>query len=326
MLAIIRNKAGKDFSTMQVQDLPSPTAGPDEIKIRMAASRINPADMDLMKGMPFLKYKNPQIGGLDGAGTVVETGAHVSWFKAGDPVIFYRKFTNIGAWAEEITLKEAYCAKVPSRIAPAEAGAIALPLLTAFDSLAQLAARPGEKILIHGAGGGVGFQAVQVAKKMGLYVIGTAGAGDKEILGKAGVDRIIDYKTQAFEQLLKAGEVDYVFDLVGGAVLMKSIALQPKKIISVHYIDPAKMYKVGIELPGTLKWIMKLGMRKYDKAAQANGVQLIGQVTGADGLLLQKALDFVGDGLLTRPWPTRTLADIAAKGMSKADVGKVIVF
>jgi alcohol dehydrogenase len=254
MRAIIRTKAGKEFSTMKIQNIASASIQANEVKIKMSSSRINPVDMDLMKGMPFIKYKNPQIGGIDGAGTIIEIGKSVTNFKTGDNVFFYRLFSDIGSWADEITINEKFIAKIPSNVTVVQAGAIALPLLTAYDSLTQLNAKPNEKILIHGAGGGVGFQAVQLAKQMNLYVIATASDSDKQVLEQAGVNKIINYKNQQFEQILKQGEVDYIFDILGDETLLKSIGLKPKKIVSLKYIQPENMYKAGMNLPGILKW------------------------------------------------------------------------
>ncbi len=293
MRAIIRTKAGKDFSTMKVENINTAAINENEVKIKMASSRINPVDMDLMKGMPFIKYKKPQIGGIDGAGTIIELGKNVTSFKQGDKVFFYRLFTDIGSWAEEIVINEKYIALIPSNISVEQAGAIALPLLTAYDSLSQLNSKPNQSILIHGAGGGVGFQAVQLAKQLNLKIYATASSSDNEILLKAGVDKIIDYKTQQFDKELKLGEIDFVFDTIGGDILLKSIDLKPKKIVSLRYIQPENMYKAGMDLPSILKWVMKLTMKKFDKKAKLNNVQIIGQVTGANGSLMQKASDAV---------------------------------
>jgi len=145
MKAIIRVKAGKDFSTMQVQEIPTPTLQSGEVKIKMATSRINPVDMDLMKGFPTLKYKKPQTGGIDGAGTITDIGQNVRDFKVGDKVFFYRKFSDIGTWAEDIAIHTDYIAKIPAHLTTEQAGTIALPLLTAYDSLQQLGAKKGEK-------------------------------------------------------------------------------------------------------------------------------------------------------------------------------------
>ena len=282
--------------------------------------------MDLMKGFPSLKYKNPQIGGIDGTGIVLEVGQNAKDFSVGDKVIFYRLFSDIGTWAEEITIPANYCAKIPSNIEVKDAGTIALPLLTAYDSLTQLNAKKGEKILIHGVGGGVGFQALQVAKQMGLFVIGTGSQSEKAVLDKADLDQFIDYKTQDFSQVLKVKEVDYIFDVLGDDILKKSIALQPKKVVSVKFVDTSTMHKAGVNLPGIMKWLMKMMMSKFVKLAKKNNVELIGQVTGANGKMLQNALDSISQNYIPRDFKTLSLHDISTKGMTKNDIGKVIVF
>ncbi len=326
MQAIIRTKAGKEFSTMKVQNIESPKTQSGELKVKMVSSRINPVDMDLMKGFPSLKYKNPQIGGIDGTGIVLEVGENAKDFSVGDKVIFYRLFSDIGTWAEEITIPANYCAKIPSNIEVKDAGTIALPLLTAYDSLTQLNAKKGEKILIHGVGGGVGFQALQVAKQMGLFVIGTGSQSEKAVLDKADLDQFIDYKTQDFSHVLKVKEVDYVFDVLGDDILKKSIALQPKKVVSVKFVDTSTMHKAGVNLPGIMKWLMKMMMSKFVKLAKKNNVELIGQVTGANGKMLQKAVDLISVNYISRNFKSLSLTDISTNGLTKNDIGKIIIF
>jgi NADPH:quinone reductase-like Zn-dependent oxidoreductase len=235
-------------------------------------------------------------------------------------------FSDIGTWAEGITIPANYCAKIPTNIDVKEAGTIALPLLTAYDSLTQLNAKKGDKILIHGVGGGVGFQALQVAKQMGLFVIGTGSQSDKAVLDKAGLDQFIDYKTQDFSQVLRIKEVDYVFDVLGDEILKKSIALQPKKVVSVKFVDTSNMHKAGVNLPGIMKLLMKMMMGKFVKLAQRNKVELIGQVTGANGKMLQKAVDLLSVNYISRDIKSLSLMEISTNGLTKNDVGKVIVF
>ena len=81
---IVRTKGGKEFSTMKIQDIESQKTQSGELKLKMVSSRINPVDMDLMKGFPTLKYKNPQIGGMDGAGIVIEVGQGIKDFAIGE--------------------------------------------------------------------------------------------------------------------------------------------------------------------------------------------------------------------------------------------------
>lgn len=326
MKAIIRQKSGKEFSTMKVQTIESPKTQLGELKIKMVSSRINPVDMDLMKGFPSLKYKKPQIGGIDGSGIVMEVGENVTLFSVGDSVIFYRLFSDIGTWAEEITISEKDCVKIPSNLDVKEAGAIVLPLLTAYESLIKLNAKKGEKILIHGVGGGVGFQALQIAKQLGLFVIGTGSQSDKLFLDKVGLDQFIDYKTQDFSHVLKMNEVDYIFDVLGEEILKKSIMLRPKKVVSIKFVDTSKMYKTGVNLPLIMKWLMKMMMSKFVKLASINKVELISQVSGANGKILQEAIDLIGLNYISRDLKKRTLTDISTNGLSKDDVGKVILF
>lgn len=326
MKAIIRTKAGKDFSSMQVLEIEKPVVEQGKLKVKMISSRINPVDMDLMKGFPTLKYNKQQIGGIDGAGIVLEIGEKSLGFEIGDTVFFYRKFSDLGTWAEEITVNAKDCAKVPDNIKVVDAGSIALPLLTAYESIIQFGAKAGEKILIHGVGGGVGFQALLVAKKLGLFVIGTASQNDEALLKKAGLDQLIDYKKYDFSQVLRPKEIDYILDVLGDETLLKSILLKPKMVVSLKYIDTNNMSKTGVKLPRILKWIINLTMNKYSKLASKNNVKLVGQVTGANGKLLQEAVNLISLSYISKPYPIYPFKQIEQNKLSKKDIGKVIVF
>ena len=327
MKAIVRSRPGKALSTMQVMDLPPPSLPADHLRIRVATSRINPVDVDLMKGMPFLKYKQPQIGGIDGAGEVLERGTATTGFQPGDRVFFYRHFTDMGTWAEEISVPANVVAKIPQHLELTDAGAVALPLLTAFESMQQFQGKTGQTILIHGGAGGVGFQAVQVAVALGRKVVATASAKDEKRLKTAGVAQCIDYKSQRFEQVLKPGAIDFIFDTVGKDTLLRSMLLRPKKVVSVHYADPALMHKTGMKVPGVLKLILKLANRKFTKAAKKEGVTLLGQVTGGNGKTLQKAADLAQkSGFIVGPYTTISIQDIAQQGLNGKSVGRIIVF
>lgn len=327
MKAIVQQKRGKAFSTMQLQDMAQPKPGKREVRIRMVSSRINPVDMDLMKGFPGLKYKSIQPGGIDGAGEVLELGEGVSEVAVGDQVFFYRLFSDIGSWAQEITVPVSYLAKVPKNLSTEEAGAIALPLLTAFEALQSLQARAGERILIHGAGGGVGFQATQLARAMGLEVVANASERDQEAIMKVGVSRFINYKKESFAEVLQPSSIDYVFDVVGKDTLLQSIALKPKKVVSTTFPDTALMHKTGVALPGILKWLMNLMNRKYRKTAQKQGVKLLGQVTGANGKALQQASAMVeGIDYAVRPYKKISLSELENRNLVAKDVGSILVF
>ena len=327
MKAIVRTKAGKEFATMQVQDIEPPTLKADEVKIKMVSSRINPVDMDLMKGFPTLTYQEPQIGGVDGSGIIVAVGEQVKQRQVGEAVYFYRNFNDIGTWAEEITLAERDAAPIPKGLTPQQAGGIALPMLTAYECLMALQTRPGERLLIHGAGGGVGFQAVQLARAMGLKVIANASGQDQARLEAARIDQFINYKEEKFEQVLQDAPPDYVLDVIGGATLMASIGLRPKKVVSTAFADPNKMDRAGVKLPWALKLAMTWMGRKYVKAAQRQQVVLIGQVTGAHGSNLAAASRLAElISYQVPPFETLDWNRVESQGLSKEDIGKVLVF
>ena len=142
-----------------------------------------------------------------------------------------------------------------------------------------------------------------------------------------GVDQIIDYASMDFYEVLKNDAPDYIFDVIGGKNLTKSIQLKPRKVVSVAFADTAKMHKTGVKLPGFLKFMMKLMMRKYVKLAKKNQVELIGQVTGPNGKLLTEVSTLAEDMNLSVPKQREILlSDIEKNGMSEKDLGKVIVF
>ena len=327
MKAILQEKRGKAFSTMQVAEIEAQTPNTNEVKIRVKSSRINPVDMDLLKGFPSLNYKKPQIGGVDGAGEIIELGSSVSQFNVGDQVYFYCMFSDFGTWAEEITIDASYLAKIPSNVETEQAGAIALPILTALESLWSLDPKAGEVILIHGAGGGVGFQAVQLAKTIGLEVIANASERDREKLTNTGVSRFIDYQKEDFSKSLGADKPDYILDVVGKDTLTKSIKLKPKKVVSTAFPEVNKIHKTGVALPGMLKFLMRMMGRKFEKLAKKMDVELIGQVTGANGQNLAKASHIAEQSnFIVSPYRTKTLDEISKSGLTAKDVGTIIVF
>jgi len=312
---------------MIVEPLAKPALESHQLRIKTVASRVNPVDIDLMNGMPFISYKNPQIGGIDGAGKVVEVGDDVSDVRVGDEVFYYRKFTDIGTWGEEIVIDGTDIAPIPTHLSAQDAGAIALPLLTAFAALQQLEAAAGSSILIHGAAGGVGLQATQLALHMGLDVTATASKRDTDMLLELGVTQVIDYRANDFAEVLAGKKIDYVFDVIGGETLLKSLELASKAVVSTSYPDVDSMDKTGIRMPGILKTLMRLSTSKFPRKAKKFGVKLLGQVTGPDAALMQQASTLASQGKFRVPsYPTVSLSQIEQEGMQNTRVGSVILF
>jgi NADPH:quinone reductase-like Zn-dependent oxidoreductase len=172
----------------------------------------------------------PYIPGSDVSGIVEAVGNKVSRNKAGDKVY---ATTYGGTYAEYISLNEEQVAIIPNNISVNEAAALAIPLTTAYTLLVEAGTlQKGQKVLIHGASGGVGSIMVQMAKALGAYIIGTASGAELDRVKALGADEVIDYKTQDFTAIVK--DVDIVADLVGGETQTKSFEVLKKdgKLIS----------------------------------------------------------------------------------------------
>jgi NADPH:quinone reductase-like Zn-dependent oxidoreductase len=197
---------------MKLEELERPVPKTDEILVRVYASGVNPADYVVRQGgnellRPFLKL--PLGLGLDAAGEVEEIGSDVTGFKKGDKVYGIPNFLD-GTYAEFIAAKANQFALMPRNINFNEAGAIPSCALMAWNGLYLGNVQAGQKVLVHGAAGEIGFLALQFAKSKGAYVIGTASEHNFDFLKQLGADEVIDYKNKDFASL--TDKVDVVFD------------------------------------------------------------------------------------------------------------------
>jgi len=199
---------------MQLEELDIPVPAADELLIKMYATSVNPADYIIRQGgndllRPYLKL--PLGLGLDAAGTVEEIGNDVKDFKKGDKVYGVPNFPGDGSYAEYIAAKASQFTLMPEHISFTEAGALPSCALIAWNGIIDLGrVEAGQRVLVHGAAGGVGNLAVQMAKAKGAYVIGTASPYNVDFLKQLGADEVLDYKEHQFEALL--GTIDLVFN------------------------------------------------------------------------------------------------------------------
>jgi len=207
-------------------DVPEPVVGERDVLVRVQAAGLNQLDEKLRVGefKAILPYRLPIILGHDVAGTVIRVGARVSAFKPGDEVYARPRDHRIGAFAERIAIDERDVALKPSSIAMDEAGSLPLVALTAWQALVEIAdVRPGQKVLIHAGAGGVGSIAIQLAKHLGAEVATTASAANADFVRLLGADRVVDYRTEDFEEVLSG--YDVVLDSLGGENLEKSLRI-----------------------------------------------------------------------------------------------------
>lgn len=202
-----------------VVDRPSPL--PTEILVRVHASGLNPIDWRTRAGAPTPAAmaqggESVHVLGWDVSGVVEEVGAGVYLFEPGDEVYGLPWFPRpAGGNAEFVCAPSRQFAEKPKGIDHVHAAAVPLAGLTAWQALTDAASiQPGQRVLVHAAGGGVGHLAVQIAKARGAFVIGTASESKHEWLRTLGVDELVDYRSTRFEDVVEP--VDVVLDLVGG--------------------------------------------------------------------------------------------------------------
>lgn len=228
----------KDFGGVEnlvIEEVAKPEAFSDEVLIKVKAIGIDQIDVKTRQGGGMaerLKQERPMILGWDVAGEIVHLGNDESEFKIGDAVFGTINFPGIGnSYAEYVVSPESQLALKPDNISYEEAAGATQSPLTAWQALVDTGhVKEGDRVLIHGAAGGVGSFAVQIAKKLGAHVIATASAGDKDFVLGLGADECIDYKNQKFEELVS--DVDFVLDSIGDDTFVRSLeVLKPEGMI-----------------------------------------------------------------------------------------------
>lgn len=216
---VIKSFGGPEV--LEAADLPQPKPGDDEVLIHVKAAGVNPVDYKIRSGRYAKKEtKLPAVLGRDVSGTIESIGRGVRGFKAGDEVYAYLG-SHSGGYAQFAIAKENEVAKKPTSLDYVQAAAVPLAAITAWQALfdhGQLQA--GQRVLIHGAAGGVGHFAVQFAKAKGATVIATGARQDAKLLKDLGADDVIDYRNERFEE--RATDIDLVIDLVGGETQERS--------------------------------------------------------------------------------------------------------
>ncbi len=193
-----------------------PPRGEGDVLIRVHATSVNPFDVAVRAGYmgAYFNYTLPLILGTDVSGVIEEVGTGVTGFSPGDAVYTRAGVFQDGSYAEYVIAPAADVTAKPLSLDHIQSAALPHVTLTAWQALFELAGlSKGQTVLIHGAAGGVGHVAVQLAKTRGARVIGTAGV-NYDLLEKLGVDQAINYTTTEFDSIVH--DVDVVLDTVGG--------------------------------------------------------------------------------------------------------------
>lgn len=255
MKAIVLNEPG-GVENLVMSEIAVPEINEHEVLIKVKAISINPVDATLRKNSEFLHLilhlqngEKPVILGWDVSGVVEATGKAVTRFRTGDEVFGMVNFTGHGkAYAQYVAAPENQLALKPDSISHVEAAAGTLAALTAWQTLVTIAGvKPGDKVLIHSAAGGVGHFAVQIAKHLGAYVIGTSSAANRDFVLSLGADEHIDYSKQRFEELVK--DADLVVDSVRDINHLErslQVVKSQGKLISLLAFPDERLYRKAL--------------------------------------------------------------------------------
>jgi NADPH:quinone reductase-like Zn-dependent oxidoreductase len=209
---------------LQLEDVPVPVCGPDDVRVAVHATSVNPVDFKIREGVQraVVWIRKPFTPGMDVSGVVLEVGAHVKSFSVGDEVVSTPSHLRQGTCAEEVVIRASEVAKKPKNLTHEEAASLPLVLLTAWYCLVKSAQlKPGQTVLVQAGSGGVGSIAIQLARALGAgQVWATCSTRNVELVKSLGATPI-DYTKEDFRLIAK--NCDVVLDSLGGDELWKAV-------------------------------------------------------------------------------------------------------
>jgi NADPH2:quinone reductase len=229
---VVREFGGPDV--MRVEELPAPKPGPNEVLVRVRAAGVNPVDAYIRAGTYARKPTPPFVPGFDGAGEVETVGSDVKHLKHGDRVYIANDNTSIagvGTYAELAICPPSQLHRLPGRISYGQGAALGVPYGTAYRALFfRAGARPADTVLVHGATGGVGIAAVQIAHAHGMRVIGTGGTDrGLQLVREHGADVVVNHKEADYlDAIMRATDgrgVDVILEMAAHINLDKDLSL-----------------------------------------------------------------------------------------------------
>ena len=298
MKAFIVDRYGKD-SVLRAGEVPDPTVGEHDVLVEVRAASVNALDAKIKDGefKLVLPYKPPFVLGNDLAGVVIAVGRAVRRFAPGDQVYARPDKDRIGTFAQLIAVNENDLAIKPAALSMAEAAALPLVALTAWQALVEKAnLQPGQKVLIHAGSGGVGSIAIQLAKHLGAHVATTTSTNNVDWVRELGADLVIDYRTQDFTTLVR--DYDLVLDSLGGQTLENSLRVVRPGGLVIGIggpPDPDLARQLGKPL---LRPVLALLSRKIRSKARRHKVTYSFLFMRADGAQLSQITSLVDTGAI----------------------------
>ena len=213
----VRYHSYGDSDVLAYEDADRPAAGPGQVVVKVAGAAFNPVDVAIRAGFmqQVFPVAFPHIPNFDVSGVIDEVGEGVSGWSVGDAVVAFLAMTAPGAAAEYVTVPAEVLAAAPRTVELADAAGLPSASLTASQALFEHAdVKPGQTVLVNGAGGAVGGYAVQLARQAGAIVIATASARSAGRIRSYGADQIIDYTATTLPQAVAGQRFDVVLNLV----------------------------------------------------------------------------------------------------------------
>ncbi len=225
MKAVVQAQYGSP-DTLELRDVPQPSVGADDVLVRVRAASVHPDVWHVVTGRPYVlrlmgagfsRPKNP-IPGTDMSGVVESVGANVTGFRQGDEVFGETstpsQWANGGAYAEFVAVRQDQLALKPDNVTFAQAAAVPASGFIALQNLRGASrSLPGKRVLVNGAGGGVGSLALQIVKAYGAHVTAVDGTSKLSMLRSLGADHVVDYTREDFTR--NGHRYDLIFDVPG---------------------------------------------------------------------------------------------------------------
>ncbi|MER5295301.1 NADP-dependent oxidoreductase [Streptomyces pharetrae] len=287
--------------TLVEREVERPEPGLNEVLVRVHAAGVNPVDWKTRASGALIEWGAVPAVGWDVSGTIEAVGPGVGIHRPGDEVFGMPLFPRqAGGYAEYVVAPARHFAPKPAGLTHVDAAALPLAALTAWQALVDVAdVRPGQRVLVHAAAGGVGHFAVQIAKARGAHVIGTASAAKHDLVRELGADEVIDYRAVRFEDAVS--DVDVVLDGLGGETAERSLKVLRSggRLITLPGPDDVPAARDGVRASWMLVEPDHLGLREIaalvergavkpvvetvlplEEAAEAHRIGELGRTTG----------------------------------------------
>lgn len=319
MKAAMLNKKNADLI---VDDIPVPEIKDDEVLVKVKCAGVNPLDNMIVREEVKLitPYKYPLVMGNEFSGVIEKTGSKVNNFKEGDRVYARMPLDKIGAFAEYVAISKDAIAEIPDYLSFEEAACVPLTALTAIQAFELMNPKQDESIFISGGTGSLGAMAIPIAKSMGLKVITSGSARNKERVIELGVDEFFDYKTQDYSEIL--ANVDHVLDTLGENELEKEFKILKSGgvLVSLRGL-PNKEFAERMGLSFVKKGLFKVAGMKYDKMASKKNQKYYFLFVESNGRQLEEVSRiFAEKNIKPSVDETYSLNDVN-KAMKKVDQG-----